>query len=176
MKIVIISQNWKSHSDGNFVMKTHKSSWSTPCALGRSGIFSSKKEGDGATPIGRFNVREAFYRADRIKRPQTQIPLYPIKPNDGWCDDPLDRNYNRKIKIPYPNSHELLMRGDHLYDLIVVLDYNISCRKRFAGSAVFFHLAHADYSPTEGCVAVSKHAMLRFLKEATPQTDFIIKR
>lgn len=176
MNIVYISSNWKSLSHGNFVMGTGSSAIISPCALGRGGIKSIKREGDGGTPIGSFKVIEAYYRPDRISRPNTSLPLHPIVENLGWCDAPNDKNYNKKIKLPYAPSHERLMRKDHLYDLMVVLDYNISQRKRNAGSAIFFHLAHKDYRPTEGCVAVHKNVMIRFLERANSNTRFIIRQ
>lgn len=176
MDIVCIRRNWKSLSHGNFVMNARGNSIIAPCALGHGGVKSIKREGDGGTPIGTFKVLEAYYRPDRIGRPKTNLPLYPITKNIGWCDQANDRNYNKKIKLPYAHSHEKLMRKDHLYDLMVVLDYNISTRKRGAGSAIFFHLAHPDFRPTEGCVAVHKNIMLRFLEGANSNTRFIIKQ
>lgn len=147
-----------------------------PCALGKGGLTALKREGDGATPIGCFRVMNVYYRPDKIHRPQTRLPVHPITDIDGWCDESSDRNYNKYITIPYPSSHEALKRRDHLYDLMVVLDYNISERKRCAGSAIFFHLAHSDYRPTEGCIAVNEKVMRYFLKRANSNTRFIIKR
>ena len=176
MNIVIITPNWKSLSHGIFVMSPKSKGITALCALGRGGMKSIKREGDGGTPIGTFKVLEAYYRADRIPRPKTNLPIHPITEKMGWCDEADDKNYNRKIGLPYKSSHEKLMRDDHLYDLMVVLDYNISTRKRGAGSAIFFHLAHPDFRPTEGCVAVQKNVMLRFLECANLNTRFIIKR
>jgi len=97
-----------------------------PCALGRSGRRVGKREGDGATPIGRFALREVFYRGDRVARPCTRLPVTALKVSDGWCDDPCDRNYNRRVRHPYSASAERLWRDDHLYDLVVVLGYDDS--------------------------------------------------
>ncbi len=125
-----------------------------PCALGRSGRQALKREGDGATPIGRFAVRQAFYRADRLKRPQTGLPLRRLRTDDGWCDDPLDRNYNRYVRHPYPASAERLWRADGLYDLIVVIGHNDRPRVRGRGSAVFIHVAGPGLGPTAGCIGL----------------------
>jgi len=145
-----------------------------PCALGRSGVSLRKREGDGATPAGKFGVLKVYYRSDRVSRPQTNLPTQAITPELGWSDAKNDRNYNNLVKLPYPTSHEILTRDDHLYDYMVVLDYNISERKRGAGSAIFFHLAHPDFRPTEGCVAVEKSVMTRFLLRANNNTKFVI--
>ena len=70
-----------------------------PAALGRGGIRALKREGDGGTPLGRFPVRQVLYRADRIRRPRTPLPVRAIRADDGWCDDPADRNYNRLVTL-----------------------------------------------------------------------------
>ena len=40
-----------------------------PCALGRSGIGTVKREGDGRTPRFDLPLRSVFYRADRLPAP-----------------------------------------------------------------------------------------------------------
>src|SRR5690606_41551184 len=81
----------------------------------------------------------------------------------GWCDRADDRNDTRPVRIPYGASHERMMRDDRLYDTCLVLDWNVSARRRGRGSAIFFHLARPEFTPTEGCVAVSARTMARLL-------------
>lgn len=141
-----------------------------PCALGRSGIRrAGKREGDGATPAGDLPVLSVLYRADRIQRPVTDLPVAAIAADDGWCDDPADRRYNRPVKVPYPASHERMARVDHLYDIVVVLDWNLTRRRAGRGSAIFFHLARPGFTPTEGCVAVTLPAMRAVLARLRPR-------
>ena len=122
-----------------------------------------KREGDGATPLGVLRVSNVLYRSDRIQRPRTALPVRPVRKEDGWCDAPADRNYNKPVKLPYPASAENLWRSDTLYDVVVVLDYNIRPRVRNRGSAVFMHLARPDYSPTAGCIALQRSHLLLLL-------------
>jgi L,D-peptidoglycan transpeptidase YkuD (ErfK/YbiS/YcfS/YnhG family) len=136
--------------------------WSAPCALGRSGTTALKREGDGATPRGRFQLRCVFYRPD-AKRPKVALALRSIRRDDGWCDDPSDRNYNRRVRMPYPSSAERLWRPDGLYNVIVVLGYNDVPRVRNRGSAIFMHVARADFGPTEGCVALRERDLRRLI-------------
>lgn len=143
-------------------------------ALGKSGVGICKREGDGKTPIGRFRLLSACYRTARIPLRSSVLPAKSIRPEHGWCDAPGDRNYNRPVNLPYAASHERLMRDDHLYDVLIVMDHNISRRLSVGGSAIFFHLAHDDYRPTEGCVAVSRFDMLWLLKHIGPKTRIII--
>ena len=112
-------------------------------------------EGDGATPLGLLPLRRVLFRADRGPAPQTAVPVEPIGPTDGWCDDPADPRYNRAVRLPYPARHEELWRSDALYDIVGVLGWNDVPVARGHGSAIFLHIARADYSPTEGCVAMS---------------------
>lgn len=134
-----------------------------PCAIGRCGRRARKRERDGATPAGVWGITGALYRADRVCRPSTGLPLRRIGRADGWCDAPSDRNYNRAIKHPYGASAERLWRSDGLYDVIVVLGHNQRPRFRGGGSAIFLHCAHDDFQPTEGCIAVRRADLMRML-------------
>jgi L,D-peptidoglycan transpeptidase YkuD (ErfK/YbiS/YcfS/YnhG family) len=133
-------------------------------ALGRSGITTQKHEGDGATPAGLLRLVRVLYRADRVKPPACPVPLEPIGPQDGWCDDAADAAYNKPVRLPCPASHEALWREDHVYDVIGVLDWNLDPIVTGRGSAIFFHVAPPDYAPTAGCVALSLPDVLAALK------------
>jgi L,D-peptidoglycan transpeptidase YkuD (ErfK/YbiS/YcfS/YnhG family) len=133
------------------------------CALGRAGITTRKREGDGATPRGRLTLLWGYRRADRGRVDPSRLPLRPTPPRLGWCDAPGDRNYNRPVRLPYPASHETMRRADHLYDVVIVLNWNMRPAVRGRGSAIFLHLARPGYTPTEGCVAVSRRTMSRLL-------------
>ncbi|WP_135465614.1 L,D-transpeptidase family protein [Crenalkalicoccus roseus] len=126
------------------------------CALGRGGIRADKREGDGATPAALMPLRRVLYRADRVAPPVCTVPVEPIGPGDGWCDDPAHPDYNRPIALPHPARHERLWREDALYDIVGVLGWNDAPVVRGRGSAIFLHLARPDYAPTEGCVALAE--------------------
>jgi L,D-peptidoglycan transpeptidase YkuD (ErfK/YbiS/YcfS/YnhG family) len=143
---------------------------SLPCALGRAGIRRDKREGDGATPVGRFRALQAFYRPGSVRRPRTRLPLSPTTPRDGWCDDPRDRNYNRPIRLPYPARHERLQRDDVLYDVLVDLAYNRGPVRKGRGSAIFLHCAKPGFPPTEGCLAVDPRVIARLIARIGPET------
>jgi L,D-peptidoglycan transpeptidase YkuD (ErfK/YbiS/YcfS/YnhG family) len=147
---------------------------SLPCALGASGPVQRKREGDGATPVGRFRVLGAFYRPDRLGRPSSAIPLRAIRPDDGWCDAAGDRRYNQAVRLPYPARHERMWREDGLYDLVLDLDYNRHPAVPGRGSAVFLHIAGAGFRPTEGCVALEVGVIRRVLALIGPRTVIAI--
>jgi L,D-peptidoglycan transpeptidase YkuD (ErfK/YbiS/YcfS/YnhG family) len=141
-----------------------------PCALGRAGVTHAKREGDGASPAGRFRLLGAFYRADRLPRPRTRLPVRALRPTDGWCDDPGDRRYNRPVRLPYGARHERMWRDDHVYDVVIDIAWNRGPIVRGRGSAIFLHLARPGFSPTEGCVAVEPRKIARLLERLGPRT------
>ncbi len=138
---------------------------SFPCALGRTGLVADKREGDGGTPLGRFPFRRLLYRADRVAHIETRLPALHIERDDGWCDDPASADYNRQVRLPHLARHEELWRTDHLYDLVVVIGHNDDPIVAGAGSAVFVHLARADWGPTAGCIAFTRDDLLSILSE-----------
>ncbi len=145
-----------------------------PCALGRSGIVMRKREGDGGTSVGRFELLHVYYRPDRGLPPATLLPTEPLTPASGWCDDPGHRLYNRPVQLPFSASHEKMWRDDRLYDIVVVLDCNLNPAVKGQGSAIFFHIAREGYSPTEGCVAVSPEHMRLILQNIGLGAEMVI--
>ena len=125
-------------------------------ALGRGGVRADKQEGDGATPTGLLPLRRVLYRAERGARPRAAVPIQPLAPNDGWCDDPAHADYNRLVSLPHPARHEELWRADAVYDVIGVLGWNDGPVVRGRGSAIFLHLARPDWAPTAGCIALAE--------------------
>ena len=134
-----------------------------PAAIGRTGRTSRKREGDGATPIAAMPLLSGYLRGDRLALPKTALPFRRIQPSMLWCDAPNHPSYNRLVRAPFKPSHEEMARADELYDICLVLDWNVTSRRRSAGSAIFFHLMRPGYEPTAGCIAVSKRDMLRIL-------------
>lgn len=146
-----------------------------PCALGRGGISAAKREGDGATPLAAMRLLSGYVRG-RAFGHRSSLPLAPITATLGWCEVPGDRNYNRPVPIPYGVSHETMLRADGLYDACIVLDWNISPRRRGRGSAIFFHLARPGLTPTAGCIAVSRAMMARLLPRLSRRTVLKVLR
>jgi len=146
------------------------SGFDAECVFGKAGLVpaAAKQEGDGASPIGVWPVRRAFYRADRLDAPRTALRLDTIKAQDGWCDDPGDPAYNRLIRKPYAASHESLMREDGLYDLIVVLGHNDDPPITAMGSAIFLHCRPDHDRGTLGCVAIPKADLITLLARLRP--------
>ena len=151
-------------SDGSFRLNGRL----TRCALGKTGVIEAKlkREGDGKSPLGVWTIRRVLYRPDKGERPQTSLPTRALERDDGWCDAPEDPAYNRAIKLPHPASAEHMWREDDVYDLVCILAHNDDPPVSPLGSAIFLHLARPDYSPTEGCIALSREDMLELLSLA----------
>jgi L,D-peptidoglycan transpeptidase YkuD (ErfK/YbiS/YcfS/YnhG family) len=141
-----------------------------PVALGRAGIRVNKREGDGATPAGRFRPLRLWWRHDRGTRPQTLLPTRRIRPDLAWCEDSADRRYNRPFRRSANEPGDRLWRDDQLYDLVIDIDHNTRPRVAGRGSAVFLHLARPDRGPTAGCVAMTAGDLRRLAQIISSRT------
>jgi L,D-peptidoglycan transpeptidase YkuD (ErfK/YbiS/YcfS/YnhG family) len=144
------------------------------CALGEAGIKKKNKEGDSITPKGIFKIIKMYYRPDRIKNITTNVKKIKIKKNMGWCDDSTSHFYNQQIKLPNKFSHEKLFRNDNLYDLILVLNYNINPTIKHKGSAIFIHIAKNSYKRTKGCIALKKENLIELISKIKKNTKIKI--
>lgn len=143
---------------------------SYPLAFGKGGYIAEteKREGDGKSPLGCYDLQGVLLRPDRIAPVDCQLPWRWIRPNDGWSDDAHDPCYNRPVSHPRAFSAERLWREDKAYDVVIVLNHNQNPPVSGKGSAIFWHLAQPGFSPTEGCIAIEKEAMLEILPRLAP--------
>ena len=144
------------------------------CAIGKSGITNFKKEGDFSTPKGTFKLGKLYYRKDRIRKLNYNFKKKIIKKNMGWCDDSRSRKYNKEINLPSKFRAEKLYRKDKIYDLFINIEYNYKPAKKNKGSAIFLHLANKKYSPTKGCIAISKKDFLKLISSIKKNTKISI--
>ena len=134
------------------------------CAIGKRGINYKKKEGDFITPKGIYKINCILYRKDRVGKIQTKLKKIVIRKNMGWCDDPRSKRYNKIIKLPSTFSHEKLYKKENIYDIVLVLNYNMSPIIKNKGSAIFIHVAKRNYKKTEGCIAINKTHLLKVVE------------
>ena len=144
------------------------------CAVGKSGITSSKKEGDLATPKGTFGLGMFYYRKDNNKPIKCKIGKKIIKKKMGWCNDSRSKKYNKEISFPFKYSAEKLYRKDKMYDLFINIKYNFSPVVKKKGSAIFLHITDSKYKPTKGCVAIAKKDFLKILPLINNKTKISI--
>ena len=144
------------------------------CSIGKSGINSSKIEGDLATPKGTFKIGPLYYRKDRNKIIKCNIKKKIIKSKMGWCNDSRSKKYNQEITFPFKYNAEKIYRKDNIYDLFINIHYNLKPAVRKKGSAIFLHIAKKKYKPTSGCVAISKRNFLKILPLINKNTKILI--
>ena len=141
------------------------------CSIGKNGFNKKKYEGDFTTPKGKFNLGSLYLRGDRKIKPITKLDIVYIKKNMGWCNDIRSkRYYNKLIKIKSNLRHEKLYRKDNIYDLILVLNYNMNPIKKNKGSAIFIHVARKNFKKTEGCIALKKTQLIKIIKKVKVNT------
>ena len=143
------------------------------CSIGKNGKSKKKREGDKKTPIGYFEIENLYYRPDKVKKPFTKLKCIKIKKNMGWCDDPLNKNYNKLITIKKNIKCEKLYRKDHKYDLMIPIKYNFIKPIKFKGSCIFIHLTN-NFKATAGCIAIKKNDFLIMLKLINKKTKINI--
>ena len=139
------------------------------CAIGKKGIGYKRKEGDLITPLGEFNIKYILYRKDRVKV-SSKLKKKVIKKNMGWCDDPKSSHYNKLVKLPFDYKHEKLYKNENVYDIILVLNYNMNPIKKNKGSAIFIHVAKNNFKRTKGCIAIKKMSLIKLIKKINPYT------
>ena len=134
------------------------------CSLGKAGIGEKEKEGDKITPRGTYKIVKIYYRNDRVKKILSNFKLFKIKKNMGWCDDPKSKQYNQLVKIPNQYGYEKLNRKDNIYDLVLVLNYNMKPIIKNKGSAIFIHIAKKNYKNTNGCLGLKEEDLIKLIK------------
>ena len=144
------------------------------CSIGKRGISIKKKEGDKKTPKGEFRLKYILYRKDRIIGIKTKLKKIVIKRSMLWCDDPNSSHYNKIINYPSKYSAEKLWRKENIYDIIIVVDYNLNPVIKNKGSAIFLHIAKRKYQPTKGCIAVSKKNIKLIISKINKKTKLKI--
>ncbi len=143
-----------------------------PCSIGKGGIVTDKREGDGATPRGIHRIVGMLYRPDRMGRPNGWA--MPIGPRDLWSDDVRDPAYNHQVRAPHGFSHEHLRRSDPLYDLILLTDWNWPDARPGQGSAIFMHQWRRPGYPTEGCIALRRDHLRLIAGQIAEGTRLIV--
>ncbi len=139
------------------------------CCIGANGLSKKKEEGDKTTPKGIFKLGNLYYRADKRAKPNTNLKCKVITKNLGWCNDPLNKKYNKEIKISKNIKYEKLYRRDYKYNYLILIKYNYIKTIPNKGSAVFIHLT-TNYKPTAGCIGLSEKdfkIMLKLIKKNT---------
>lgn len=140
------------------------------CAIGKRGIGVKKKEGDLITPKGTYKITQILCRKDRVNKIRSKFKIKSITRKLGWCNDVHSKNYNKLIKYPFKYTSEKLFRKDNIYDIVLVLNYNMNPVKIYKGSAIFIHVSKSNFKSTEGCIALKKRELRNLVKRVSRKT------
>lgn len=142
---------------------------SVHASIGRNGLIDAahKQEGDGCTPTGMYALGQLFSYEAKI---ETRIPFIQTNANDKWIDDVNSVQYNKYVRgATDAKSFENLLLKSIYYKYCMVIEYNTNPVVKGKGSAIFFHVADEQYSPTEGCISIAEQDMLQYLKWLNPK-------
>ena len=132
--------------------------------LGKNGVISPdrKTEGDGCVPAGTYALQRVFGYDSTA---DTNLQYHPLTEDDYWVDDPASAAYNQLVKgRPASGSFETMRRGDGMYRLGIVVEYNTEPIIPGKGSAIFIHIWRAPGVTTLGCVAMDESSMRELVK------------
>jgi L,D-peptidoglycan transpeptidase YkuD (ErfK/YbiS/YcfS/YnhG family) len=137
--------------------------------LGRNGLSSTKREGDGTTPTGTYRLGSTIYGI--APNPGTRLRYHRLTCGDWWDEDPSSSTYNRFRHLAcgatptFGGASEALWRISPQYRYFAVIDYNTQPTVAGRGSAIFLHVA---VGATAGCVSLPERKLLRLLRWLQP--------
>lgn len=130
---------------------------------GYNGLTPSKREGDGKTPMGYFDVPFAF--GTKAKPSSTDIEYRKVDSNDQWCSKSGSKHYNTWMDKPNSSckagDSEVLSKYTPQYHYSTVIDYNPKGKANL-GSAIFLHVN--GKGSTAGCVSINATSMKKLIQ------------
>ncbi len=137
------------------------------CGHGRHGFSSDKREGDGKTPLGSFEIESAF----GLETPEKcALPFRKIGPDSWWSGERED--YNSWVENP--GGKRSMPGSEHLADYPTeyrfgfVIGYNTKSPEWGRGSAIFLHCKAARKWSTSGCISLPKARISELLTRLLP--------
>jgi L,D-peptidoglycan transpeptidase YkuD (ErfK/YbiS/YcfS/YnhG family) len=137
--------------------------------LGRNGLSSNRREGDGTTPTGTYRIGRTMYGND--PNPGVRFAYRRLRCGDWWDEDPSSPTYNSFQHVPcgtrppFGGASEGMWQQPRPYPFLAVIEYNMRPVVPGLGSGIFLHAQTGG--PTIGCVSLRKEelrAVLRWLR------------
>jgi L,D-peptidoglycan transpeptidase YkuD (ErfK/YbiS/YcfS/YnhG family) len=138
--------------------------------VGRNGIRTNKREGDGATPAGTFPIGTTMY--GNSANPGVAFRYVRLRCGDWWVEDIRSRAYNTFRRIgcgrapPFKVVTPDLFASPRAYAHFAVLEYNMHPVVPGRGSGIFLHVQIGK--PTSGCISLRRPALLHVLRWLRP--------
>lgn len=165
--LVLVKEN------NNAILKIDKYNIETNAYIGKNGVTVQKQEGDGKTPLGKFELGVALgihqsIINQKIKYKQITKDMY-------WVDDPKSRYYNQMVNIS--TTKKDWDSAEHLIQYPIQYEYLIEIKTNpknipGKGSAIFLHCT--NNRPTAGCVAIDKVIMKKIIENINEKTKIEI--
>ncbi|MEO0454652.1 MAG: L,D-transpeptidase family protein [Verrucomicrobiota bacterium] len=138
----------------------------------------SKKEGDGRTPAGVFELGGAYGYPQSIQK-KSSLPYLSVTPADLWVEDSSSPYYNRHIRLNSagPTSgweqEQQMRQNDSAHRLKLFIKHNAEPDiKPKAGSAIFFHVWRMGGNrATTGCTVMSINRLEEMIAWVDPQLN-----
>ena len=175
-QIIIVVENAAEGPTLFFCTKSEDDLWmidfSTDADIGKNGITTEKKEGDGMTPAGCYPITAAF----GIKEdPGAVIPYRQITDTSYWVDDTQSPYYNQwadsaETGISFTSEH--LIKHSPSYNYVLNIGYNLECIPGL-GSAIFLH-CKGGKGITTGCIGIDENTMKQIVTMADLATQIVI--
>jgi L,D-peptidoglycan transpeptidase YkuD (ErfK/YbiS/YcfS/YnhG family) len=139
--------------------------------LGKNGLSSNRREGDGTTPTGTYRIGPTMYGNE--PNPGVRFRYRRLRCGDWWDEDPRSPTYNSfqhvrcGTKPPFGGGSEGMWQQPRPYPYLAVVEYNMRPTVPGKGSGIFLHAQTGG--PTIGCISLRKaelRAVLRWLRPA----------
>jgi L,D-peptidoglycan transpeptidase YkuD (ErfK/YbiS/YcfS/YnhG family) len=139
--------------------------------LGKNGLSSNRREGDGTTPTGVYRIGRTMYGNE--PNPGVRFTYRRVRCGDWWDEDPRSPTYNTFQHVPcgtpppFAGGSEGMWQQPRPYPYLAVIEYNMRPVVPGKGSGIFLHAQTGG--PTIGCVSLRKaelRAVLRWLRPA----------
>jgi D-alanyl-D-alanine dipeptidase len=119
-----------------------------------------KREGDGRSPAGIFDLEHAFGYAADPPEGARGFPYLPIERDTVCVEDVRSKDYNRILDLTGSTGtrwerRSVMLRPDGLFRWGVVVAQNTPAVQPGSGSCVFLHVWKGPGRPTAGCTAMS---------------------
>lgn len=162
------------HKKNKGILKFEKSNIETTAYIGRNGLTTKKREGDGKTPIGEFELGLVLGTHKKIK---SKLEYIQITKNMYWVDDIKSKYYNRLVDIE--NVEKDWNSAEHLIDYPIQYEYIIEIKTNpnntpGNGSAIFLHCT--NHAATAGCIAIESETMKTLIESIDENTKIIIMK
>jgi L,D-peptidoglycan transpeptidase YkuD (ErfK/YbiS/YcfS/YnhG family) len=186
--VTVVTDDWKATTGELRRWRRDGATWQAdgpplPVVVGKSGLAwpADKREGDGASPAGRFALGDAT-GYDESPPAGTRLRYRQATSLLRCVDDPAAARYNQLVDYARTDrldgrardpdavgSNEEMRRDDELYRFTVFVRHN-AARVPGRGSCIFLHAWKDAATPTVGCTAMALDDLRALLPWLEPST------